>query len=100
MRTEITERTQRKRSAMSFVDDLPIFEKIAEVLRLPVARVTAGTALTDLVTDSFVLVELVVELQESFGVFFVQEDLKSLATVGDVAALVKSRVPAGRAGVA
>lgn len=70
--------------------------KIAEVLRLPEAKVTEDVALQDLTVDSFVLVELVVELQEEFGVHFVQEDLPAVKTVGDVVRLVhERRAPAG-----
>jgi acyl carrier protein len=65
---------------------------IAEVLRVPPERVGDDVRLSDLVTDSFVLVELVVELQELFGVHFFQEDLRSVQTVGDVAGLVAARV--------
>ncbi len=65
--------------------------KIADVLRLPAERVTDETALIDLALDSFVLVELVVELQEDFGVQFVQEDLPGIRTVGDIVRLVNER---------
>jgi acyl carrier protein len=64
---------------------------IAEVLRLPDERVVDGARLSDLVTDSFVLVELVVELQELFDVQFFREDLTDALEVGDVARLVSDR---------
>jgi acyl carrier protein len=64
---------------------------IAETLRVSPERVVDGARLTELVTDSFVLVELVVELQELFDVQFFQEDLGRVATVGDVVDLVVER---------
>ena len=66
-------------------------QAIAEVLRLPAERVVDEARLSDLVTDSFVLVELVVELQELFGVHFVREDLTDVLTVGDVVGLIGQR---------
>ncbi len=70
-----------------------ITAKIAEVLRLPEATVSEDISLQDLTVDSFVLVELVVELQEEFGVHFVQEDLPAIKTIGDVVRLVNERLP-------
>ena len=70
-----------------------ITAKIAEVLRLPEGKVTEDMSLQDLTVDSFVLVELVVELQEEFGVHFVQEDLPAVKTIGDVVRLVNERLP-------
>lgn len=73
-----------------------ITAKIAEVLRLPESKVTEDVSLQDLTVDSFVLVELVVELQEEFGVQFVQEDLPAVKTVGDVVRLVNERQAGSR----
>ncbi|MEO7836507.1 MAG: acyl carrier protein [Acidimicrobiales bacterium] len=66
--------------------------KIAEILEVAEARVTPDAVLTDLVSDSFRLVEMAIELQEHFDVMFGQEDMKNLRTVGDLAQLVHSRV--------
>ena len=59
-------------------------EKMAGLLKQPVARLEDATVLTDLVTDSFLLVEMVIELQEEFGVRLVQEDLNHVRTVADL----------------
>ncbi len=58
--------------------------KIASLLRQPPATLRDETALTDLATDSFALVEIVIELQEELGVRLVQEDLKDVKSVGDL----------------
>lgn len=66
--------------------------KMAEVLEVPEARVGPDAVLTDLVSDSFRLVEMAIELQEHFDVMFGQEDMKDLRTVSDMAELVHSRL--------
>jgi acyl carrier protein len=68
--------------------------KIAELLHLPDGKIDDGAVLTELITDSFLLVEVVVELQETYGVRLVQEDLKRVATVADLAALIVARAGA------
>lgn len=74
--------------------------RMAEVLEVPEGRVNLDAVLTDLVSDSFRLVEMAIELQEHFDVMFGQEDMKDLRTVGDMAELVRSRLspdgPTGR----
>ena len=70
---------------MAEIDEVK--EKMAGLLKQPVARLEDATALTDLVTDSFLLVEMVIELQEEFGVRLVQEDLNHVKTVADLTKL-------------
>jgi acyl carrier protein len=67
---------------------------MGSIIKQPVERLKDDAVLTDLVTDSFVLVDMVIELQEEFDVFVVQDDLKSVKTVGQLIALFdqKSRV--------
>lgn len=72
------------------VDD--IRAKMAEVLEIPASRVAPDAVLTDLVSDSFLLVEMAIELQEHFEVMFGQDDMRGLRTVGDLADLVRSRM--------
>ena len=59
-------------------------QKIAEILGQPPTRVQDSAVLTDLVTDSFVLVDMVVQLQDELGVRLMQDDLKDVKTVGDL----------------
>jgi acyl carrier protein len=59
-------------------------EKIAGVLRLPPEQIEDDALLTDLAAESFVLVEMVIELQEDLGVRVVQDDLKGVKTVADL----------------
>jgi len=66
--------------------------RIAEILEIPETRATPDTVLTDLVSDSFRLVEMAIELQEDYDVIIGQADMTDLRTVDDLAELVRSRV--------
>ncbi len=70
-----------------------IRQRIAQILEVSDQRVVADAVLTDLVADSFRLVELAIELQEDYEVMFGQADMVGLSTVGDLVALVHSRLP-------
>ena len=64
-------------------------EKIATFLNQPPAAISDDAILTSLVPESFLLVELVIELQEEFGVRLMQDDLKDVKTVNDLATVVE-----------
>ena len=66
--------------------------KIAEVLNISAERVSEETNLKDLVSDSFLLVEMAIELQEDFRVRFSQEDLKVVHTVQDLIAPIEIKL--------
>jgi acyl carrier protein len=65
--------------------------EIAKFVKRPVAKIGDGVALLDLVQESFVLIEMVIDLQETFSVRFGQEDLSAVKTVGDLIDLVERR---------
>ena len=65
--------------------------KIASLLKQPISKLGDDTVLTDLVVESFALIEMVIELQEEFKVRLVQDDLKNVKTVGDLTSLIESR---------
>ena len=73
------------------IDAEKVRQAIAAFLKKPAEKVLDPVPLADLVTESFVLVEMVIELQESFGVRFNQEDLNKVKTVGDLLGLIESR---------
>jgi acyl carrier protein len=54
--------------------------------------VTEDARLTELVADSFVLIEVVVELQESLNITLVQEDLEAVVTVGQLLDVCQSKL--------
>ena len=66
--------------------------RIAEVLNISADRVSEETNLKDLVSVSFLLVEMAIELQEDFRVRFSQEDLKVVHTVQDLIALIEIKL--------
>ena len=68
-----------------------VLERVAEVLRRPVAMLSMDTELSQLAADSFLLVELVLDLQDEFRVRFDHDDVQGLRTVGDVVDLVEAR---------
>ncbi len=56
---------------------------MAKQLNIPVTKLADESAnLTDLVHESFILIELVIALQEEFKVRLVQEDLQEVKTLG------------------
>ena len=73
------------------VDRTRVKEKMASLLKQPASKLDDEAVLTSLVVESFALIEMVIELQEEFGVRLVQEDLKDVKTVGDLTALIESR---------
>lgn len=66
--------------------------KMAEVLGHPIDKITDDAVLTDLVNSSFLLVEMVIELQEEFDIRFQQEDMNEVSRVGQLLDLADSRM--------
>jgi acyl carrier protein len=64
---------------------------IVAKLRRPGESVTDDVVLRDLVAESFVLIELVIDLQEEFGVRLAQQDLEGVSTAGHLIDLIASR---------
>ena len=58
--------------------------RMAHLLNHPVEKLRDDMALQDLVTDSMILVNMVIELQEDLRVRLVQQDLKDVRSVGDL----------------
>jgi acyl carrier protein len=66
-------------------------EAMSAIIKQPVERLKDDAVLTELVNDSFALVDMVIELQDDFDVFLVQDDLKSVNTVGDLIAVFQQK---------
>ncbi len=66
--------------------------KMAESLQHPVKKLQDDAILTDWVTDSMILVNMVIDLQEDFGIRLVQEDLKDVKTVGQLLAVFERKM--------
>ena len=69
-----------------------ITKRMAEVLGVPESRVRPDVVLTDLVSDSYRLVEMAIELQDDYDVILTQADLSEVTTVGELTDLVRNRV--------
>ena len=69
-----------------------IREKMAEVLGHESSAIEDDAELASLVNSSFVLVELVIELQVEFDVRFNQADMNEVTTVRDLIELIENRV--------
>ena len=63
-------------------------QRMAAFLRQPEERLGDETALASLVHESFVLIQLVMDLQEEFGARLMQDDLREVTTVGELIAQV------------
>ncbi len=65
--------------------------KISEFLKIPVTRVQDDVPLVDLVAESFMLIEMVIELQEAFSLRLDREDLESIKDVGELLDLLQAK---------
>ena len=66
--------------------------KMAELLSQPVEALADDVELTTLVNSSFVLVEMIIELQEEFDVRFTQTEVTGVTTVGQLVEVFTSRL--------
>ena len=68
-------------------------EELADITRCDADDITMETEFgTDLVIDSVDLVDLIVRLEDEFGISIEEDDVFSVKTVSDVVALVESRI--------
>jgi acyl carrier protein len=73
------------------VTDERITRAIAELVQVDPAQVTPTTRLDELVSDSFLLVQLAMDIQDEFDVIFHAEDLDDVDVVADLIGLIRSR---------
>ena len=73
-----------------------IFEKFVqcavETLGVDAAQVTREASFADLDADSLDVVQLVMELEDKFGIEIPEEELKDVATVGQALDLVQAKL--------
>jgi phosphopantetheinyl transferase/acyl carrier protein len=72
--------------------------QISSLISVPLDRLTPETTIAELVPDSFMFIEVAVDLQEEYDVVLDQDDLKGLRTLGDLATLLRSRQEAPSGG--
>jgi acyl carrier protein len=71
---------------------IDIKQQLAEFTKIPLARIDDDAAITDLVSDSFMLVEMLLILQDHFSIELEQEDLEEVVTVAQLIDLVKKKM--------
>jgi len=74
------------------MDQTKFKRAMSDIIKQPVERLKNGEILTDLVSDSFALVDMVIELQDEFEVMLVQDDLKHVKTVGELFAVFEQKL--------
>jgi acyl carrier protein len=72
-------------------DATAVKREMSELLKQPIARLKDDMLLSDVVSESFVLIETVIELQETFGVRLIQDDMRHVRTVGDLVLLLTEK---------
>ena len=73
------------------IDPARVRARIGAFLKVPPERLGDEVPLQSLVAESFMLVQLVIDLQEEFPARLVQEDLAGVLTVGDLVRVVVAR---------
>ena len=63
-------------------------KRMSEVLSVKPDLVQDGALLQELVMDSFILIEMVIDLQNTFGVRLNQEDLVEVRTGNDLVTVI------------
>lgn len=75
---------------MSTIDK--IASLIAEQLNKPVEEITADKEIVkDLGADSLDVVEMLMSLEEEYGITIPEEDAVNVKTVGDIVALIENK---------
>lgn len=67
-----------------------VAERISAVLSVPVESLTPDSTLADLAADSFLLVEMVVDLQEEFDSIFTQAELRHVTRLSELVSLLQA----------
>jgi acyl carrier protein len=76
---------------MQTVDFDLMASRISSLTSVPIERLAPDATIAELVPDSFMFIEVAVDLQEEFDITLSQHDLKDVHTLGDLAELLRSR---------
>lgn len=83
-----------RRTSMPITFEL-VAGRISETLNIPVTDLSPQTTLRDLAADSFMLVEMAVDLQEEFDAMFTAAQLREVANLGQLVDLLHGPASAG-----
>lgn len=76
-----------------------VSQTVAAIAGVDVSRVNGGTELImDLNLDSLALFEIVIDLEEHFGLQISDEDVDRIKTLDDIVLFIQNHAPAGRFG--
>jgi acyl carrier protein len=73
------------------LERIAIKEQMAQYLKIPLDRMQDDAQLRNIIPDSFMLVELLIELQEEYAMQLNQADIEKIHTVSDLTELVAVR---------
>ena len=73
-------------------NDAKVKQALGMSLKRPMEELEDHILLTDLVAESFALIETVINLQEDLDIRLVQEDLRDVKTVGDLVRVCSRRL--------
>lgn len=76
---------------MSKLNSAIIKKKISEFLKVPLEKLNDEVELRTLVSNSFILIELIIELQNEFDIVLMQEELMSVVKLSDMIELLESK---------
>lgn len=68
-----------------------IYQELARLTHRKLEAIQDDVLLKNLVAESFVLIEIMIELQETYGVRIQQQDMMGIQTVGDLVQLVLAK---------
>ena len=63
-------------------------DRVAAFLKVPARDIPDEMALSRLIADSFMIVELMIELEETCGIRLSQEEVKHVKTVGELTSAI------------
>jgi acyl carrier protein len=72
--------------------DSEIKQLVSNLASLPVDALDDDELLTDLLVDSFAIIDLSIAIQDELNILFVQQDLVQIRTVSDLVSLIKSKL--------
>lgn len=72
--------------------DSEIKQLVSNLASLPIDALDDDELLTDLLVDSFAIIDLSIAIQDELNILFVQQDLVQIRTVSDLVSLIKSKL--------
>ncbi len=71
-----------------------IKQHIADHLKFPIEKLDNDRPLLELIADSFLLIEMMLTLQEKLDVVLLHEDIANVVTINDLVLAIVGKLPA------